>query len=158
MCLPSVGFPFASNQLPEIAGGSVPAVNAGGASSDPEVPRGAEAPNAGERLVDGMLHDAHLTGPHELAGLISRHAATLGVQDALAYLVDLQQTVLIPLLEPDGPGPDRQLEPLVIDSTVAGRSYQHVEVLSQRVAQRSPGLAAAVGWGGTARCDRRDRR
>ena len=79
-----------------------------------------------------MLHDAHLTGPQELTGLISRHAATLGVQDALAYLVDLQQTVLIPLLEPDGPGPDRQLEPLMIDSTVAGRSYQHVEVLSQR--------------------------
>jgi hypothetical protein len=62
------------------------------------------------------------------------------VQDALAYLVDLQQTVLIPLLEPDGPGSDRQLEPLVIDSTVAGRSYQHVEVLSQRDA---PGVCGS---------------
>jgi serine phosphatase RsbU (regulator of sigma subunit) len=123
-----------TNQPPWILGGSVPAVNAGGASADPEDPGRAEALNAGERLVDGMLHDAHTTGPHELAGLISRYAATLGVQDAVAYLVDLQQTVLIPLLEPDGPGPDRQLGPLVIDSTVAGRSFQHVEVLSQREA------------------------
>ena len=87
-----------------------------------------------------MLHDAHLTGPHELAGLISRHAGTLDVQNAVAYLVDLQQTVLIPLLEPDGPGPDRQLGRLVIDSTVAGRSFQHVEVVSQREAHGGLGV------------------
>jgi hypothetical protein len=102
LCASAFAGPFAANEPPEIPAGSVPAVSAGGASSDPKVPGRAEAPNAGERLVDGMLHDAHLTGSHERAGLISRHAATLGVQDAVAYLVDLQQTVLIPLLDRTG--------------------------------------------------------
>jgi serine phosphatase RsbU (regulator of sigma subunit) len=107
------------------------------AGATPSAPGGSgpeESLNAGERLVDGMLRDAHLTGPHELAGLIARHAATLGVQDAVAYLVDLQQTVLVPLVEPGGPGRDRQLAPLAVDSTMAGRSFQHVEVLRQRQA------------------------
>jgi serine/threonine protein phosphatase PrpC len=107
-------------------------MNAGAMPPDPGGSDREEALNAGERLIDGMLEDAHLTGPHELAGLIARHAPTLGVEDAVAYLVDLQQAVLVPLLEPGGPGPDRRPTPLPIDSTMAGRSYQHVAVLRQR--------------------------
>jgi serine phosphatase RsbU (regulator of sigma subunit) len=84
-----------------------------------------------EEPIDALLREAHLIGPHQVAGLLRRHAAELGVTDAVAYLADLQQTVLVPLVEPAGPGLDRQLAALGVDSTVAGRCYQHVEMVVQ---------------------------
>jgi hypothetical protein len=87
-----------------------------------------------ERAVDALLEDAHLAAPHEIAGLVARHAATLGADDALVYLVDLQQRVLVPFLDPGGPGVGRQVEPLSVDATLPGRAFQHVEVLTQDVA------------------------
>ena len=87
-----------------------------------------------ERAVDALLADAHLAAPYQLAGLVERHAATLGADDALMYLVDLQQRVLVPFLGPDGPGVGQQVEPLSVDATLPGRAFQHVEVLTQDVA------------------------
>ena len=87
--------------------------------------------SAGERSVDALLAEAHLAAQHELPGLLARHAAKLGVADALTYLADLQQTVLVPFLGSQGASPGRQVEPLGIESTLAGRSFQHVEVLTQ---------------------------
>jgi serine phosphatase RsbU (regulator of sigma subunit) len=81
--------------------------------------------------VDALLRESHLTAPHEVAALLARHAAALGVTNAVAYLVDLQQTVLTPLVGPAGPGLDHQLDPLGVDSTLAGRCFQYLEVLSQ---------------------------
>ena len=81
--------------------------------------------------VDAFLREAHLTAPHEVAGLLSRHAAAVGVADAVAYLADLQQDELVPLVEATGPGLDRQLVPLGVDATLAGRAYQQVQVLTQ---------------------------
>ncbi|HEY7103053.1 MAG TPA: PP2C family protein-serine/threonine phosphatase [Mycobacteriales bacterium] len=82
--------------------------------------------------IDALLREAHIVGPHQVAGLLRRHAAAVGLTDAVAYLSDLQQTVLIPLVEPAGPGLDRQLTPLGVDSTVAGRCYQNVEMIVQQ--------------------------
>jgi serine/threonine protein phosphatase PrpC len=84
-----------------------------------------------ERAVDALLEDAHLAAPHQLAGLIARHAATLGADDALVYLVDLQQRVLVPFLDPGGPGVGRLVESLSVDATLPGRAFQHIEVLRQ---------------------------
>jgi serine phosphatase RsbU (regulator of sigma subunit) len=81
--------------------------------------------------VDAFLRAAHLTAPHEVAAMVARHATAQGVQDAVAYLVDLQQVVLTPLVDVSGPGQDRQLDPLGVDSTLAGRSFQYLEVLTQ---------------------------
>lgn len=81
--------------------------------------------------VDAFLRDSHLTAPHEVAAMLARHAAALGVTDAVAYLVDLQQMVLTPLVGPAGPGLDHQLDPLGVDSTLAGRCFQNLEMLSQ---------------------------
>jgi serine phosphatase RsbU (regulator of sigma subunit) len=92
---------------------------------------GTRAAETGLDAVDALLREAHLTAPHEVAALLARHAAALGVTDAVAYLADLQQTVLTPLVGPAGPGLDRQLDPLGVDSTLAGRSFQYLEVLSQ---------------------------
>ncbi len=96
---------------------------------------GSSLSSDGERLLDAMLDEAHLLAPHELPELVDRHAAALGVQDAVAYLSDLQQNVLVPFLGVDGPEPTRHVEVLGIDSTLAGRAFQHVEILTQEAAE-----------------------
>ena len=63
---------------------------------------------------------------------VQRHVGAFGGRDALCYLVDLQQSVLIPFLPPQGPAVGAHVEPLPVDSTLAGRAYQYVEVLTQR--------------------------
>lgn len=87
--------------------------------------------NAPERAMDALLREAHLAAPHELAGLFGRHGETLGLSDAVAYLVDLQQRVLVPFLGPGGPAPGQLVDALGVESTVAGRCFQHLEVLTQ---------------------------
>jgi serine/threonine protein phosphatase PrpC len=87
-----------------------------------------------ERAVEALLADAHLAAPYQIAGLVTRHAATLGANDAVVYLVDLQQRVLVPFLDSGDPGVGRQVEPLSVDGTLPGRAFQHVEVLMQDAA------------------------
>ena len=87
--------------------------------------------NDAERAVDDLIAEARLLAPHQLPGLFSRQAARLGVHSALAYLADLQQVVLAPFLGADGPAVEEALAPLAVDATLAGRAYQHVEVLTQ---------------------------
>lgn len=84
--------------------------------------------------MDAVLGESHLTAAHELPDLLARHAGLLGADDAVAYVVDLQQSVLVPFLGAGGPAPTQQVEPLGVDSSLAGRSFQHLEVLSQEVA------------------------
>jgi serine/threonine protein phosphatase PrpC len=84
-----------------------------------------------ERALRVLPQTAHLAAPHELPALIREHAATLGASDAVAYLVDLQQTVLVPFVDESAPVADRQLAPLAVDTTLAGRTYQHLQILTQ---------------------------
>ena len=74
---------------------------------------------------------AHLRAPHELPALLVRHGERLGVTGAVAYLADLQQDVLVPFLGSEGPALDETVVALGVDSTLAGRAYQQVEVLTQ---------------------------
>lgn len=84
-----------------------------------------------ERAADALLTDAHLSAPHQLAGLLTRHGQQLGVWDATAYLADLQQEVLVPFLGSQGPAQGEASVRLGVDSTLAGRAYRQVEVVSQ---------------------------
>jgi serine phosphatase RsbU (regulator of sigma subunit) len=84
-----------------------------------------------EDAFGGLLAASHLAAPHQLPDLIARYAGALGGQDATAFLVDLQQHVLIPFLPASGPAADLQVDSLGVDSTLAGRAFQHVEVLTQ---------------------------
>ena len=93
--------------------------------------RAVELLSVGERATDSMLAEAHLAPAHGLAALIARHAAMLGVTDVVPYLADLQQDVLVPFLGPEGASLTEQLEPLPVDTTLAGRAFQHVEVQTQ---------------------------
>jgi serine/threonine protein phosphatase PrpC len=91
--------------------------------------------NAAERAFDAMLAEAHLAAAHDLPALAQRHVPALGGRDAVIYLADLQQNVLVPFVPPPGVGHDDRLMPLGVDSTVAGRAFQHLQVLTQEVAE-----------------------
>ena len=99
----------------------------------PLPPLGAQPLNNAERALDELLAAAHLLAPHELPGLLARHAELLGVGAATVYLADLQQDVLVPFVGPRGPGLDETVVPLGVDTTLAGRAYQLVEVLTQEL-------------------------
>ena len=58
----------------------------------------------------------------------------LGADDALVYLADLQQRVLVPFLDHRGAGVGLNVEPLSVDATLPGRVFQHIEVLTQDAA------------------------
>lgn len=78
-----------------------------------------------------MLAEGHLLAAHQIPDFARRHAAAFGGTDARCYVADLQQNTLVPFVGPDGAGIDEQLEPMPVDTTMAGRAFQHVEVLTQ---------------------------
>ena len=88
------------------------------------------AMTAAERAVDELLRDAHFAAAHHLPDLVARHAATMGVTDAVMYLADLQQQLLVPFLSGHAAFGERPTA-LGVDSTVAGRAFQQVQVLTQ---------------------------
>lgn len=122
---PSVSVPSsASRNLQQVTG---PEADAG-------TPIGADEPlNSAERAVDELLTASRLMAAHELPGLLAEHGRRLGVDDVVAYLADLQQELLVPFVGPDGPGLGDNAGPLAVDTTLAGRAYQHVQVLTQEV-------------------------
>ncbi len=106
--------------------GSVRAVSSGRQDDDGNDPTLAALPQT-----------AHLAAPHELPALVRQHARGLDAIDALMYLVDLQQAMLVPFLDADSPEPPRasglEAAPIAIDATLAGRVFQHLEILTQDV-------------------------
>ncbi len=75
-----------------------------------------------------LLAAAQLAGPHRLPELLAQTAATLGFANPVVYLADLQQLVLAPFVGSAGPALGHHLEPLRIDSTVAGKAFQRQQV------------------------------
>jgi hypothetical protein len=77
-----------------------------------------------EQVLQDLVDRAQLAAGHELPALFDDCARALGAQGAVAYVVDLQQQNLLPVVPPFGPGDDTQLTTLDIDATLAGRAYQ----------------------------------
>lgn len=75
-----------------------------------------------QQLID-VVQGAHLLVPDDVPRLLVEHAKGLGAEDAALYLVDYEQRVLVPVPNRDG----RQREEVVIDTTLAGRSYRTLE-------------------------------
>ncbi|MFP5252748.1 MAG: PP2C family protein-serine/threonine phosphatase [Actinomycetes bacterium] len=94
--------------------------------------------SAEERAISVLLRDAHLAADFDLPELFDRHAIAMGVRDAVAYLADLQQRVLVPFLVPGGAGHEENLEPLSVEATLAGRTYRQGRVLSQPLEGTAP--------------------
>jgi hypothetical protein len=84
-----------------------------------------------EHALAMMLRKAHLAGDYDLPDLFDEYGAALGVEPVVMYLADLQQRVLVPFLGADGPGRDEQVDSLTIDATLAGRAFQHIQVITQ---------------------------
>jgi Stage II sporulation protein E (SpoIIE) len=102
-------------------------------------PSGSMAQNRPEQAIDDLLRGAHLAGGHDLPDLVGQHAEALGCHDALTYLTDLQQRVLVPFLPPR-PNHEEQPAVLGVDSTVAGRAFQLLQIQTQDLgAGQSPG-------------------
>jgi Stage II sporulation protein E (SpoIIE) len=87
------------------------------------------APDPAQQFA-GLIRASHLLPPHDVPQLVGAHAEAMGYRDAVIYLVDLQQRLLVPFLPPDGPKPGFAGSALGVDSTLAGRAYQQVETLS----------------------------
>lgn len=82
-------------------------------------------PPAGDDRLGRFVDDAHMLAADEVAGLVARHATALGAGEAVLYLADYAQRVLVPL--PGAGVPAR--EPLGIDGTLAGRAFRDVAQL-----------------------------
>jgi hypothetical protein len=76
----------------------------------------------GLALLGHLLDASHDLAPDELVAAVTRAAQTLDAEDVAVYLVDYEQTMLVPL--PDTA--DRT--PLVIDTTLAGRAFTAIVV------------------------------
>jgi hypothetical protein len=98
---------------------------------------GAHAPSA---LLEASRHVA----PHDVPRLVAEYAEGLGAREATIFLADLQQVVLTPFPGPGGAGVDHRPSSLPIDSTLAGRAYQHGEVTTQ--GPQDDGSGATTLW------------
>jgi acyl dehydratase len=101
-----------------------------GDSVDSERRQGASDGGAAEAVMDSLLAEAHLLAAHDLPELAGRYAVELGADEALIFLADLQQTTLMPFRR--APGEGGNSDALLIDGTLAGRAFQHVEVHTQQ--------------------------
>ena len=75
-------------------------------------------------VLNELYKQAQLAAPYELAGLFDACARRLGARGATAYLADLQQDELLPLVDPVGGVDEDPLPGLSVDGTLAGRAYQ----------------------------------
>ncbi|MGB7819891.1 MAG: PP2C family protein-serine/threonine phosphatase [Ornithinibacter sp.] len=81
------------------------------------------------RVLVDLVEASHLAAPHRVPEVVDDHARRLGAHSATIYLADLEQTTLVPFT--DGSRGEADSPPLRIDSTLAGRAYQHDEVVAQ---------------------------
>lgn len=92
-----------------------------------------------EQGMERLLSASHVASPDELPAIVADAAALFGGQDVLVYLADLQQRVLVPFQPLNGHNHDEFPHPLGVDSTVAGRAFQHMEPLTQSAVTRDDG-------------------
>ncbi len=84
--------------------------------------------------LDELLRRSRTAAPHELAGHVAACARSWGARDAVAYLVDLEQHWLVPMVETADV--HTCLAALDVDGTMAGRAFQTGRTQAQPVAGR----------------------
>ena len=75
--------------------------------------------------LDTVLRASHLMAPDEIGDLASAGAGHLGATSTVLWLIDYEQSILVPLL---GPGEDDR-RPVSVDGSVGGRAFRAVEVV-----------------------------
>ena len=76
----------------------------------------------GLEMLGYLLDASHDLAPDDLVAAVTRAGKAVDAEDVAVYLVDYEQTLLVPL--PDGT--DRT--PLEIDTTLAGRAFATIAV------------------------------
>jgi serine phosphatase RsbU (regulator of sigma subunit) len=76
----------------------------------------------GLELLGHLLEASHELAPDELVAAVARAGQAVDAEDVAIYLVDYEQTLLVPL--PDG----TNRVPLAIDTTLAGRAFTAIAV------------------------------
>jgi hypothetical protein len=79
----------------------------------------------GLELLGHLLDASHDLAPDEIVPTVTRAGRAVNAEDVAIYLVDYDQTLLVPLAD----GTDRT--PLEIDATLAGRAYSAITAPSQ---------------------------
>lgn len=77
--------------------------------------------------LDVVLRRSYLMDPDDLASLAAEGGAELGAADAVVWLVDYEQSLLVPVLGPGAPARGK----LSVDGSVAGRAFRLVELVEQ---------------------------
>ncbi|MEV4074485.1 PP2C family protein-serine/threonine phosphatase [Nonomuraea fuscirosea] len=80
-----------------------------------------------------LISASHTSTLEQVPGLVSEHAARVGLCDVLIYLADLQQEVLSPLVAEPAPAGERERDEIAIEGTVAGRAFQHGKIMPATV-------------------------
>lgn len=94
-----------------------------------------------DEAMDHLLYETHVASPDELPRLVVEAASAFGAQNTTMYLADLQQRVLVPFVPSGSHNHDASQQALGIDSTVAGRAYQQLQLQTQ-----SGGSRTGTGW------------
>ena len=94
-------------------------------------PSGTEGLSHRGQGLDALFEQAGGAAPHELPRFVAEAAASIGALAVMIHLVDLQQVALTPFPGPTSDTASTRPTPLPIDSTIAGRVYQHDEVIVQ---------------------------
>ncbi|WP_405140965.1 PP2C family protein-serine/threonine phosphatase [Sphaerisporangium sp. NBC_01403] len=109
----------------------VPAVNGDRERAAMEISAG------GAAMLAELIEASHLTALEELPELIADSAAKAGLHDVLVYLADLQQETLR-LLTRRAECAGEETASLRIDGTLAGKAFQHVQVVAKTGAGDHP--------------------
>ncbi|MFD8544673.1 hypothetical protein [Streptomyces sp. NPDC059649] len=83
---------------------------------------------ATSQMLGGLLSGSHLTTPGHLSAKVAEQAAVAGLLDVLIYVCDVQQRILRLFPRPGVPaahGCGGDTLELSVDSTLAGRAFQH---------------------------------
>src|SRR3954451_11015425 len=72
-----------------------------------------------------LLQSSHLAGPDSLPTLVTGAGARIGSDAVVLYVVDYDQTLLVPLEAPS-PAAGESASPMAVDGTLAGRAFTDV--------------------------------
>ncbi|GAA3932221.1 PP2C family protein-serine/threonine phosphatase [Actinomadura viridis] len=94
-----------------------------------------------ERMLAGLVRASHLVTLENLPDVISAHAAVAGMSEVLIYLADLQEEMLFlfPGRTARAGGAGDRPDEVPVEGTVAGRAFQHGEIVSTSAGRGGPG-------------------
>ena len=76
-------------------------------------------------MFERLLRRTHLSGADEIGAVVAEEARAIGAEKVVLYVVDYEQTTLVPVPAPDAEG----RESLPIQGTLAGRAFMMTSIV-----------------------------